>query len=198
LEEKAMLECPRRAIHLLEYRYQILNPGLLEESTGLPLEASLVRTANGLTRLGLILALTTRYLIARDMKVASQSKRSRADPHWFRGKNLSRSVEMASGAPPSLATEVAPKGRGGAATSTCVGYAGATSGPPAGPSDTLFKRQRQCGVGVLPQHDFALQRRHRLLTGRQAMKYISFSAASVLAMMASIFACTSAGKGSGV
>jgi hypothetical protein len=29
-------------------------------------------------------------------------------------------------APPSLATEVAPEGRGGAATSTCVDYDGTT------------------------------------------------------------------------
>ncbi len=53
----------------------------------LALEASLIRSADALTRLGLILALTTLYLVAQGTEVVKQGKRRWGDAHWFRGNS---------------------------------------------------------------------------------------------------------------
>lgn len=61
-----------------------------DKSNGFQLESSLVRDANALTRLGLVLALTTLYLVAQGTQVVQTNKRRWMDPHWFRGNSYLR------------------------------------------------------------------------------------------------------------
>lgn len=51
------------------------------------MESSLIRSADALTRLGLVLALTTLYLVAQGTEVVKQGKRRWVDAHWFRGNS---------------------------------------------------------------------------------------------------------------
>jgi Transposase DDE domain len=58
-----------------------------DKSNGFQLESSLIRSAQALTRLCLVLALTTCYLVAQGVEVVKQGKRRWVDPHWFRGQS---------------------------------------------------------------------------------------------------------------
>jgi len=58
-----------------------------DKSNGFQLEASWIRSADALTRLGLVLALTTLYLVAQGTEVVKQGKRRWVDAHWFRGNS---------------------------------------------------------------------------------------------------------------
>jgi hypothetical protein len=68
-------------------RFDIEENFLDDKSNGFQLESSLIRSAPALTRLGLVLALTTLYLIAQGAEVVKQDKRRLVDPHWFRGSS---------------------------------------------------------------------------------------------------------------
>src|SRR5262247_104868 len=57
-----------------------------DKSNGFQLESSLIRSAEALTRLCLVLAVTTLYLGAQGTEVVNQGKRRWVDPHWFRGQ----------------------------------------------------------------------------------------------------------------
>ena len=69
------------------FRFDIEENFLDDKSNGFQLEASLIRSANALTRLGLVLALTTLYLVAQGTEVVKQGKRRWVDAHWFRGNS---------------------------------------------------------------------------------------------------------------
>ena len=56
-----------------------------DKSSGFQLESSLIRSADALTRLGFVLAITTLYLVAQGTEVVKQGKRRWVDAHWFRG-----------------------------------------------------------------------------------------------------------------
>ena len=58
-----------------------------DKSNGFQLESSLIRSAPALTRLCLVLAMTTLYLVAQGVEVVKQGKRRWVDPHWFRGQS---------------------------------------------------------------------------------------------------------------
>ena len=56
-----------------------------DKSNGFQLESSLVRDAEALTRLCLVLAVATLYLVAQGTQVMARQKRRWGDPHWLRG-----------------------------------------------------------------------------------------------------------------
>src|SRR5712691_3929907 len=58
-----------------------------DKSNGFQLESSLIRSAQALTRLCLVLAITTLYLVSQGTEVVRQGKRRLVDPHWFRGQS---------------------------------------------------------------------------------------------------------------
>jgi len=58
-----------------------------DKSNGFQLESSLMRSAEALTRLCLVLAVTTLYLVAQGTEVVNPGKRRWVDPHWFRGQS---------------------------------------------------------------------------------------------------------------
>ena len=58
---------------------------LNDKSNGFQLEASLIRSAQALTRLCFVLALTTLYLVSQGTAVVRQGNRRLVDPYWFRG-----------------------------------------------------------------------------------------------------------------
>ena len=58
-----------------------------DKSNGFQLESSLIRSAPALTRLCLVLAMTTLYLVSQGLEVVKQGKRRWVDPHWFRGQS---------------------------------------------------------------------------------------------------------------
>jgi Transposase DDE domain len=68
-------------------RFDIEENFLDDKSNGFQLESSLIRSAQALTRLCLVLALTTLYLVAQGVEVVQQGKRRWVDPHWFRGQS---------------------------------------------------------------------------------------------------------------
>ncbi len=68
-------------------RFDIEENFLDDKSNGFQLEASLIRSAEALTRLCLVLAVTTLYLVAQGTEVVKQGKRRWVDPHWFRGQS---------------------------------------------------------------------------------------------------------------
>ena len=65
-------------------RFDIEENFLDDKSNGFQLESSLIRSAPALTRLCLVLAMTTLYLVAQGVEVVKQGKRLWVDPHWFR------------------------------------------------------------------------------------------------------------------
>ena len=69
------------------FRFDIEENFLDDKSNGFQLEASLIRSADALTRLGLVLALTTLYLVAQGTEVVQQGKRRWVHAHWFRGNS---------------------------------------------------------------------------------------------------------------
>jgi hypothetical protein len=78
---------PTNLLTLDEYglRFDIEENFLDDKSNGFQLEASLIRSADALTRLGFVLAITTLYLVAQGTEVVKQNQRRWVDPHWFRG-----------------------------------------------------------------------------------------------------------------
>jgi hypothetical protein len=68
-------------------RFDIEENFLDDTSNGLQLEASLIRSAQALTRLCLVLAMTTLYLVSQGSEVVKQGKRRWVAPHWFRGQS---------------------------------------------------------------------------------------------------------------
>jgi hypothetical protein len=72
------------------WRFDIEENFLDDKSNGFQLESSLVRDTEALTRLCLVLALTTLYLVAQGMQVVASQKRRWVDPHWFRGNSYLR------------------------------------------------------------------------------------------------------------
>jgi len=68
-------------------RFDIEENFLDDKSNGFQLESSLIRSAQALTRLCLVLAMTTLYLVAQGTEVVKQGKRRWVDPHWFRGQS---------------------------------------------------------------------------------------------------------------
>ena len=71
-------------------RFTIEENFLDDKSNGFQLESSLVREAEALTRLCLVLAIATLYLVAQGTQVVAQQKRRWVDPHWFRGHSYLR------------------------------------------------------------------------------------------------------------
>jgi hypothetical protein len=68
-------------------RFDIEENFLDDKSNGFQLESSLIRSAQALTRLCLVLAMTTLYLVAQGTEVVQQGKRRWVAPHWFRGQS---------------------------------------------------------------------------------------------------------------
>ena len=69
------------------FRFDIEENFLDDKSNGFQLESSLIRSADALTRLGLVLALTTLYLVAQGTEVVKQNQRRWVDAHWIRGSS---------------------------------------------------------------------------------------------------------------
>jgi hypothetical protein len=67
------------------FRFDIEENFLDDKSNGFQLESSLIRSAEALSRLCLVLAITTLYLVAQGTQVVAAGKRRWVDPHWFRG-----------------------------------------------------------------------------------------------------------------
>jgi hypothetical protein len=80
---------PTDVTTLAEYglRFDIEENFLDDKSNGFQLESSLIRSAQALTRLCLVLAMTTLYLVSQGVEVVKQGKRRWVDPHWFRGQS---------------------------------------------------------------------------------------------------------------
>jgi hypothetical protein len=68
-------------------RFDIEENFLDDKSNGFQLESSLIRSAQALTRLCLVLAITTLYLVSQGTEVVRQGQRRLVDPHWFRGQS---------------------------------------------------------------------------------------------------------------
>jgi hypothetical protein len=68
-------------------RFDIEANFLDDKANGFQLESSLLRSAEALARLCLVLAITTLYLVAQGVAVVKQGKRRWVDPHWFRGSS---------------------------------------------------------------------------------------------------------------
>ena len=66
-------------------RFAIAENFLDDTSTGFQLESSLVRDADALTRLCLVVAVATLDLVAQGTQVVAAHKRRWVDPHWLRG-----------------------------------------------------------------------------------------------------------------
>jgi len=66
-------------------RFDIAENFLEDKSHGFQLASSLIRSAEALERLCLVLAVTTLYLVSLGTFVVKQGKRRLVDPHWFRG-----------------------------------------------------------------------------------------------------------------
>jgi hypothetical protein len=68
-------------------RFDIEENFLDDKSNGFQLESSLIRSADALSRLCFVLAITTLYLVSQGTVVVEQSIRRSIDPHWFRGNS---------------------------------------------------------------------------------------------------------------
>ena len=66
-------------------RFDLEEDFLDDKSAGFQIEASEIRDADMLTRLGLVLATTTLYLVSTGTQVVAQGWRVWVDPHWQRG-----------------------------------------------------------------------------------------------------------------
>lgn len=71
-------------------RFEIEEHFLDDKSNGFQLESSLVRGADGLTRLCFVVAVATLYLVAQGTQVVMQQKRRWVAPHWWRGYSYLR------------------------------------------------------------------------------------------------------------
>jgi hypothetical protein len=68
-------------------RFDLEENFLDDTSNGFQLESSLIRSAHALTRLCLVLAMTTLSLVSQGIEVVKQGKRRWVDPHGFRGQS---------------------------------------------------------------------------------------------------------------
>jgi hypothetical protein len=68
-------------------RFDLEENFLDDKSNGFQLESSLIRSAEALSRLGFVLAITTLYLVSQGTEVVEQGHRRMVDPHWFRGSS---------------------------------------------------------------------------------------------------------------
>jgi len=68
-------------------RFDIEENFLDDKSNAFQLESSLLRSANVLSRLCFVLAITMLYLVSQGTEVVRQGKRRWVDPHWFRGSS---------------------------------------------------------------------------------------------------------------
>ena len=66
-------------------RFDIEENFLDDKSNGFQLEDSMIRCAEALERLCLVLSITTLYLVSLGTSVVQRGKRRVVDPHWFRG-----------------------------------------------------------------------------------------------------------------
>jgi hypothetical protein len=71
-------------------RFEIEESFLDDKSNGFQLESSLVRDPDALTRLCLVVAVATLYLVAQGTQVVAAHKRRWVDPHWLRGNSYLR------------------------------------------------------------------------------------------------------------
>lgn len=58
-----------------------------DKSNGFQLESSKIRSAEGLERLCMVLAVATLYLVSQGVEVVKKGKRRLVDSHWFRGSS---------------------------------------------------------------------------------------------------------------
>lgn len=58
-----------------------------DKSNGFQLESSKIRSAEGLERLCMVIAVATLYLVSQGVEVVRRGKRRLVDPHWFRGNS---------------------------------------------------------------------------------------------------------------
>jgi hypothetical protein len=72
------------------WRFDIEENFLDDKSNGFQLESSLLRNAEAVARLCLVLAVTTLYLVAQGTQVVAAHKRRWVDPHWLRGNSYLR------------------------------------------------------------------------------------------------------------
>jgi hypothetical protein len=68
-------------------RFDIEENFLDDKSNGFQLESSLIRSAQALSRLCFVLAMTTLFLVSQGTVVVEQGKRRLVDPHWYRGNS---------------------------------------------------------------------------------------------------------------
>lgn len=68
-------------------RFTIEENFLDDKSSGFNLEGSQLRSAPALSRLCLVLAMTTLFLTANGVEVVTTGQRRQVDPHWFRGSS---------------------------------------------------------------------------------------------------------------
>ena len=68
-------------------RFDIEENFLDDKSNGFQLESSWIRSADALTRLGFVLAITTLYLVTQGTEVVKQNQRRWVDAHWLRGSS---------------------------------------------------------------------------------------------------------------
>lgn len=68
-------------------RFTIEENFLDDKSNGFNLENSKLRSAPALSRLCLVLAMTTLFLTAQGIEVVKNGQRRLVDPHWFRGSS---------------------------------------------------------------------------------------------------------------
>jgi len=71
-------------------RFDIEENFLDDKSNGFQLESSLLRSADALSRLCFLLAISTLYLVSQGTQVVEQGRRRWVDPHWFRGSSYLR------------------------------------------------------------------------------------------------------------
>lgn len=68
-------------------RFSIEENFLDDKSNGFHLESSLIRSATALSRLCLVLALATLFLVCQGTEVVASGQRRWVDAHWFRGSS---------------------------------------------------------------------------------------------------------------
>lgn len=68
-------------------RFDIEENFLDDKSNGFQVESSLIRSATALSRLFLVLAMATLFLVCQGTEVVASGKRRWVDAHWFRGNS---------------------------------------------------------------------------------------------------------------
>jgi len=68
-------------------RFDIEENFLDDKSNGFQVESSLIRSADALSRLFLVLAVATLFLVCQGTEVVESGKRRWVDAHWFRGNS---------------------------------------------------------------------------------------------------------------